>query len=101
MGLQIATIVFVEDDAFLFEHALLLVVRQDQATGRSGALRVEKAVPRRAVWRRGHTNPDRPLCVAIAEQFGNLPVSHHSSRRNASHDSVNAFAILWVSLFRH
>src|ERR1051326_1671630 len=56
-------------------------------------------MPRRAVRRRVHAKTDRARRVTFPEQLGDLPVRHHSSTRNASHDGVNALSIFWVRLF--
>ena len=84
--LQIAARVFVEHDAFLFKHALLFVVRQHEAAGRALALRIQYAMPGRAVGRTVHAEADCPRRVTFAEQFGNLAISHDPARRDAAHD---------------
>jgi hypothetical protein len=79
----------------------LFVVRQHDAACRRRALRVENAMPGRAVRRRVHCEPDGSRRVTFAEQFCDLAVSHHASAWNAAHDFVNALAVLRVSLLHH
>ncbi len=51
-----------------------------------------------------HYKPDRPRCVAIAKNFCNLPVCHHTSAGNLAHEFVDMFAVIsfvlpWCELF--
>ena len=94
--LQIAATVFIKHDAFVFEHELLFVVWQNDVARRTLALRVDHAMPRRAVRRGVHAKTNGARRIAVAEQLGDLAVSHHAARRNTSHDLVNALAICWV-----
>src|SRR6266403_6094794 len=41
-----------------------------------------------------HDEAYSPRCIALAEDVGNLPVGHHSTAGNPTHDLVDALAIL-------
>jgi hypothetical protein len=97
--LQIAASVLIKHYAFLFQQALLLVLRQHHSSGGTRALRIQHAMPWRTFRRSVHTKTDSPWRVTVTEKFRNLTVSHHATGRNPADDGVNALAILWVLLF--
>src|SRR5215212_1851368 len=90
---EVAAPLLVEDDAFGDEHALLEVGRDDDAPRGAGALRVDDALPGDRLVGRVHDEADGARRVALAEDFGDLPVGHHAPRRDAAHDLEDALAV--------
>src|SRR5215213_1879662 len=90
---EVAAPLLVEDDAFGDEHALLEVGRDDDAARRASALRVDDALPGDGLVGRVHDEADGARRVALAEDFGELPVGHHAPRWDAAHDLEDALAV--------
>src|SRR5215211_6306226 len=47
-----------------------------------------------------HAEADGARCVTIAEQFGDLAVSHNAAARDAPDHCVNSLAVFWIGLFQ-
>src|SRR5215203_4005467 len=90
---EVAAPLLVEEDAFGDEHALLEVGRDDDAPRRARALRVDDTLPGDALVSRVHDEADGARRVAFAEDFGELPVSHHAPRRYPPHDLEDSLAV--------
>src|SRR5439155_349413 len=93
-GFQLASTGLVELHAFPLEHSLLLVGRQNDPRCRTSPLRIDHAMPRRLIVSAVHDKTDRPRRVTFAELVCDLPVRHYPTARDATHNLVNAFAIM-------
>src|SRR5882672_7806633 len=83
-----------------FQHSLLLVRRQDYASGRAPSLGIDHAMPWGLLFVGAvHDESHRARRVSLAEKVSDLAVGHDPAARNPAYDFVNSFAILEVRLW--